>query len=43
MLDSRVVELTKAHHPIFVVLFSSKPLFFKGLNIELRALGHIAE
>ena len=36
LLDSRVVELTKARHPIFVILCSSKPLFFKGLNIELR-------
>jgi len=36
-LDSRVVELTKAHHPILVIPFSPKPLFFKSLKIELRA------
>jgi hypothetical protein len=42
LLDSRVVELTKARHPIFVILSSSKPLFFKGLKVELRALGQIA-
>jgi hypothetical protein len=41
-LDSRVVELTKAHHPIFVILSSSKTLFFKGLKVALRALGQIA-
>jgi len=42
LLASRVVELTKARHPILVLLFSLKPLFFKGLKIELRALGHFA-
>ena len=38
LLDSRVVELTKARHPIFVILSSSKPLSFKRLQVELQAL-----
>ena len=42
LLDSRVVALTKARHPIFVILSSSKPLSFKRLQVELKALGQIA-
>jgi hypothetical protein len=42
LLDSRVVALTKACHPIFVILSSSKPLSFKCLQVELKALGQIA-
>jgi hypothetical protein len=42
LLDSRVVELTKARHPIFVIMSSSKSLFFKNLKVKSRALGQIA-
>jgi hypothetical protein len=42
LLDFRVVALTKACHPIFVSLSSSKPLSFKCLQVELKALGQIA-
>jgi hypothetical protein len=41
LLDSGVVELAMSCNPIFVILTSSNPLFFKGLKNELRASGHI--
>ena len=42
LLDSRAVELTKARHPIFVILSSSKSFFFQSLKVEWRALDQIA-
>src|SRR5713101_3371505 len=36
LLDSRVVDLTMPCDPIVVTLSSLKPLFFKGLQNELR-------
>ena len=35
LLDSRVLDLPMAYNPIFVMLSSSKPLFFNSLKNEL--------
>jgi len=32
LLDSRVVDLTMSYNPIFVTVYSLKPLFFNGLK-----------
>jgi len=36
LLDSRVVELSMASNPTFVILSSLKPLFFNSLQNELH-------
>ena len=38
LLGSGVVEVVMSYSPIFALLSSSKPLFFKGLKNELRTL-----
>ena len=41
LFDSRVVNLSMAYHPTFVVLSSVKPLFFNSLKNELRFLDNV--
>ena len=36
LLDSKVVDLRRSSHPIFVAISSLKPLLFNGLNNTLR-------
>ena len=36
LLDSRVVDLAMSYNPVFVILSSLKPLFFRDLKNELR-------
>ena len=36
LLDSRVVDEPMAYNPTFVILSSSKPLFFNSLKNDLR-------
>jgi hypothetical protein len=35
-LDSRVVDVPRAHNPTFVMLSSLKPFFFNSLKKEFR-------
>ena len=41
LLDSRVVALSMAHTPTFVILSSFKPFFFNRLKSELRFLDNV--
>jgi transposase-like protein len=41
LLDSGVVEVAMSYNPIFAIISSSKPLFFKGLKNGLKALDNV--
>ena len=41
LLDSRVVDLSMAYNPTFVILSFFKPLFFNSLKNALRFLDNV--